>query len=445
MVESARQQALPAQCAGSNVAWDLIQPPPAESMNSRSAGDAAEHRPRVWAVTQHGRGAFAFGSLRPDDIAATGKAFRGAPCDVAATNYRQYAHAWHYLTAGRSMSFQITIEPSGHTCSAEPEKSILQSALDAGYILPYGCRNGACGSCKGKVLNGQFEQGEHQEGSLSDQDRAAGFALFCCAKPLSDITIECRELNAANELPIKTLPCRVQRMERRAPDVMILYLQLPANERLQFLPGQYVDILLKDGHRRSFSLANAPHDDALLQLHLRLAPGGRFTEHVFNHMKERDILRVEGPHGTFYLREDSDKPIVLVAGGTGLAPIKSIVEHAIHHKIRRPMTLYWGVRSSVDLYLAGLPETWRSIQEGFRYLPVLSEPRNEDGWQGRTGLVHQAVMNDCPDLSRFQAYVCGTPAMVEAARADFATICGLPQQEFFSDSFSFASDSVPAA
>jgi CDP-4-dehydro-6-deoxyglucose reductase len=364
------------------------------------------------------------------------------PRDVAATHYEQPSHAQHYLTPDPRMSLKITIQPSGHTCAAEPEQSILQAALDAGYILPYGCRNGACGSCKGKILSGRIEQGSYQEGVLSEQDKLAGLALFCCAKALSDVTIECREVNAINDIPIKTLPCRVRRMERCAPDVMILYLQLPANERLQFLPGQYLDILLKDGRRRSFSMANAPHDDELLQLHVRLSPGGRFTEHVFTQMRERDILRFEGPHGTFYLREDSDKPILLVAGGTGLAPIKSIIEHAIHHKIRRSMTLYWGARSRVDLYLAGLPEAWQSLQEEFRYLPVLSEPKDTDNWRGRTGLVHQAVMQDYADLSRFQVYVCGAPAMVHAAKSDFTAHCGLPQHEFFSDAFAFASDSV---
>jgi CDP-4-dehydro-6-deoxyglucose reductase len=340
------------------------------------------------------------------------------------------------------MSVKVTILPSGHAYEANPEASILQSALDAGFVLPYGCRNGACGSCKGRLVAGNVDYGNYQPGALSDEERGAGMALFCCARPLTDLTIECREVSTVKEIPVRTLPCRVQKVEQRATDVMVLYLKLPANERLQFLAGQYIDILLKDGRRRSFSLANAPHDDELLQLHVRRVPGGQFTDHVFTTMKERDILRFEGPHGSFYLREESRKPTVLVAGGTGLAPIKAIIDHAIHNKIDRPMTLYWGVRSLGDFYMPELAERWRAQRSDIGFVPVLSEPREEDRWLGRTGLVHRAVMDDLPDLSSFQAYVCGAPGMVDAARCDFTTQCGLPPEEFFADAFSFASDTI---
>jgi len=340
------------------------------------------------------------------------------------------------------MSFQVTIEPSQHRFQIEAEQSILQAALDAGFILPYGCRDGVCGSCKGKLLSGAVDYGKHQGSALSLEEKRAGYALFCCAKPRTDIVIECREIGAAKDIPIKTLPCRVQKMERLAPDVMALFLKLPSNERLQFLPGQYLDILLKDGRRRSFSLANAPHDDALLQLHLRLAPGGQFTGHVFDKMKEKDILRFEGPHGSFFLREESDKPILFVAGGTGFAPIKSMIEHALHHAVTRPMTLYWGARTRVDLYQTHLPELWQALGTQFNYIPVLSEAKLEDDWQGRTGLVHQAVFDDYADLSGYQVYVCGAPAMVDVARRDFIARRNLPPEEFFADSFSFAADTV---
>jgi CDP-4-dehydro-6-deoxyglucose reductase len=222
-------------------------------------------------------------------------------------------------------------------------------------------------------------------------------------------------------------------MERVAPDVMLLELKLPANERLQFLAGQYIDILMKDGRRRSFSMANAPHDDAFLQLHLRNY-GGPFSEYVFTRMKEKEILRFEGPLGTFFLREDSDKPIILLASGTGFAPIKAIVEHALHKGIRRPMSLYWGGRVRSDLYLNALAVSWASAQH-LRYVPVLSEARPEDAWTGRTGFVHRAVMEDGPDLSGYQVYACGSPLMVEAAHRDFTTRCGLPEEEFYSDAF----------
>jgi CDP-4-dehydro-6-deoxyglucose reductase len=342
------------------------------------------------------------------------------------------------------MSFQVTIEPSKHSYHAEEGQTILQSALDAGFTLPYGCRNGACGSCKGRLLAGEVEYGNHQESALSDADKRLGYALFCCARPRTDVVIECREVGAVKDIPIRTMPCRVQKMEHPAADVMILHLKLPANERLQFLAGQYIEFLLKDGKRRAFSIANAPHNDEMLQLHVRLAPGGRFTEHVFHGMKERDILRFEGPRGSFFLREDSAKPIVLVAGGTGFAPIKGIIEHALHAHGTRPMTLYWGARRPGDLYMDALARGWQRDHAHFRYVPVLSEARPEDAWSGRTGLVHRAALEDFPDLSGHQVYACGAPAMIDAARADFADRARLPQEEFFADAFTFAADK-PAA
>ncbi len=337
------------------------------------------------------------------------------------------------------MSFQITIQPSGHTCNAEDGVAILQAALDAGLTLPYGCRNGACGSCKGKVISGDIDHGHAQESALSEEDKAAGLALFCCATPRSDVSIECREVGSIKDIPVRTMPCRVQQLERLAPDVMALSLKLPVNERLLFLAGQYLEILLKDGKRRAFSLANAPHDDALLQLHIRLVPGGQFTEHVFAAMKERDILRFEGPHGSFTLREDSAKPIILLAGGTGFAPIKSIVEHAIHNQIARPMAVYWGARDRAGLYLPDLPPRWAAEHPHIQYQPVLSEPGAADAWTGRRGLVHRAVLEDYADLSGHQVYACGAPAMIDAARRDF-TARGLPVEEFFADAFTFAGD-----
>ncbi len=336
------------------------------------------------------------------------------------------------------MAFQITIQPSGHTCTAEEGVPILRAALDAGLILPYGCRNGACGACKGRVISGEIDYGFAQTTALSEQDKAEGLALFCCAKPLSDVVIESRELEADSEFPVRTLPTRVQRMERLAPDVMALFLKLPANERLLYLAGQYIEILLKDGKRRAFSLANAPHDDELLQIHVRLVPGGQFTEHVFGTMKERDILRFEGPHGDFHLREGSAKPVILLAGGTGFAPIKAIVEHALHNKMERPMTLYWGARDRAGLYLPELPRQWAAAHPHFRYVPVIEAP--SDGGAGeRHGLVHLAVLADYPDLSDHQVYACGAPAMIDAARRDFVAH-GLEEDEFFADAFAYAAD-----
>jgi CDP-4-dehydro-6-deoxyglucose reductase len=262
-------------------------------------------------------------------------------------------------------------------------------------------------------------------------------ALFCCAKPLSDLVLEVREVGTARDIPVKILPCRVQQLERVADDVIVMSLKLPVNERLQFLAGQYIEFLLKDGKRRAFSIANAPHDDGFLQLHIRNVPGGEFTGHVFGAMKEKDILRFQGPYGSFFLREESSKPMILVAGGTGFAPIKSLVEHAIHQGIRRPMELYWGARDRAGLYLPELPLSWAREHGHIRYLPVLSDATSADAWTGRSGFVHRAVLEDHPDLSAFQVYACGAPAMIDAARADFAA-AGLPAEEFFADSFTFA-------
>ena len=340
------------------------------------------------------------------------------------------------------MPHRITIEPSRHQFDVEPGNTLLRAALEAGIRLPYGCRNGACGACKGRVISGPVDRGLYTEGALTDDEVARGYALFCCARPLSDLVIECREVGAVRDIPVKTLPCRVQKMARLAPDVMLLLLKLPANERLQFLAGQYIDILLKDGRRRSFSIANAPEADECLELHVRRVQGGHFTAHVFETMKERDILRLEGPHGDFFLREESPKPVILLAGGTGFAPIKSLVEHALHHESSRTMALYWGARDRAGLYLNPLAESWAASRPGIKYVPVLSEPQAGDGWRGRSGLAHRAVMADFPDLSGHQVYACGAPAMIDAARRDFIGACGLKEEDFFADAFTFATESV---
>jgi CDP-4-dehydro-6-deoxyglucose reductase len=339
------------------------------------------------------------------------------------------------------MSHQITIQPSRHTLTAQDDETILAAALREGFMLPYGCRNGACGTCKGKVLSGEIDYGEYQSSALSDADIDAGKALFCVAHALGDITIECREVGAAKDIQIKTLPCRVHKLERLAHDVMALHLKLPANERLQFLAGQYIDILLKDGQRRSFSLANAPHNDDFLQLHVRHIPGGAFSDHIFNTMKEKDILRFEGPLGSFFLRENSDKPIIFMAGGTGFAPVKAMLEHAFHHHTTREMVLYWGARQLRDLYLPQLPSQWQQEYPNFTFIPVLSEPAPEDAWPGRTGYVHEAILHDFSSLSGFEVYACGAPGMVDAAHTAFIQQ-GLPEDAFFADAFLYQ---TPAA
>lgn len=331
------------------------------------------------------------------------------------------------------MSYRITLQPSGHVFTARDDQPLLQSADEAGLNVPYGCRNGACSVCKATLLQGQVDHGGSQEWALPADQVAAGKILLCCARPRSDLVLEIREVSANRDIPVKTLPCRVHRMERLASDVIALHLRLPASERLQFLAGQYIEFILKDGRRRAFSLANAPHDDGELEVHVRLVPGGEFTTQVFATMKEKDILRFQGPLGSFYLREDSDHPIIMVAGGTGFAPIKSLVEHAIHSGLQREMHIYWGARDQSGLYLAELPRQWAAAHAHIHYVPVLSD----EAWPGRRGLVHQAVLEDFADLSAFHVYACGAPGMIDAARRDFLAR-GLGEEGFFADAFTFA-------
>lgn len=336
------------------------------------------------------------------------------------------------------MPLQITIKPSEHTFTCDDGETVLAASMRADLMIPYGCRNGACGTCKGKILRGEVDYGAYQAGTLTDAEKEHGLALFCLATPKTPLIIEVREVRRAGDILIRKLPCRVEKIDKVAPDVAIVSLKLPANERLQYLAGQYIDLLLKDGRRRSFSIATPPETDALLELHIRHLPGGYFSDALFNDYKGREILRFEGPLGTFYLREESDKPLIFVAGGTGFAPIKAVIEHALHHPPLRPMVLYWGVRSLRDLYLPNLPGSWEAKHPEFRFVPVLSDPLPEDRWAGRTGLVHKAVMADFADLSGYQIYACGGPAMIAAAKQDFITGRGLPAEQFFADSFTYA-------
>ena len=343
------------------------------------------------------------------------------------------------------MTVQINIRPSDHTFACEADETVLQAAMRADLMIPYGCRNGACGTCKGRILEGTVDFGPHQPSTLSDDEKRRGLALFCVARPQSDLVIEVREVRRAGDIQIKRLPCRIESIEKPAADVAIVRLKLPSNERLQYLAGQYIDFLLKDGHRRSFSIATPPHADELLELHIRHTPGGLFTDPLFITYKGREILRFEGPLGSFYLREDSDRPVIFVAGGTGFAPIKAMIEHMLHHRIPRELVLYWGARTKRDLYLPELPGRWQTENPNFTFIPVLSEPATGDAWPGRTGFVHQAVLDDFRDLSGYQVYACGAPPMIDAARRDFTTLRALPATEFFADSFTYAAETESAA
>jgi CDP-4-dehydro-6-deoxyglucose reductase len=338
------------------------------------------------------------------------------------------------------MSFQISVQPSNRQFTCDDGETVLAAAIRAGVGLPYGCKNGACGSCKGKLISGSIDQGKHQEKALSAAEAEQGQALFCCAVPHTDLVIEAREVLGVGEFPIKKMPSRVAKIERVTDDVAIISLQLPANERLQYLAGQYIEFLLKDNKRRSYSMANAPYKDEQITVHIRHMPGGLFTDQVFGTMKERDILRFEGPLGTFFLREDSDKPMVLLASGTGFAPIKAIIEQATHNMTERAIVLYWGGRRPKDLYMHELCEEWARTLPNFRYVPVISDALPEDNWSGRTGFVHRAVIDDLPDMSGYQVYACGAPIVVDSAKHDFIAQCQLPEDEFYADSFTSEAD-----
>ncbi|OWT60306.1 CDP-6-deoxy-delta-3,4-glucoseen reductase [Candidimonas nitroreducens] len=335
-------------------------------------------------------------------------------------------------TSNAQETFPLTCEPIGRTIEVHRDESLLAAALKAGMALPHSCRNGVCGTCKARIVHGVVDRGQYQAAALSEREREQGYALLCQAKPRSAVTIECKVIAAAAGIPVRKMVSRVLELERLAPDVMRIRLKLPAGHELRFLPGQYIDIVMNPKIRRSLSLANAPHGQGWLELHLRNY-GGPFSTHVFTAMKVNDLLRFEGPLGTFFVREDSDKPMIFVGSGTGFAPIKAMIENALHRGCERPMILYWGGRRPADLYLNGLANSW--VERGLSYVPVVSEARPDDGWTGRTGFVHRAVMEDFPDLSGVQVYACGAPVVVDSARSEFTTQRGLPPEEFYADSF----------
>lgn len=337
------------------------------------------------------------------------------------------------------MSFLVKLQPSGREFPVEPGESILAAALRQGVMLPYGCRVGSCGSCMATLRAGRITYAGPTPVGLEPDDIAADRILVCQAIPETDLVLEARELERAGEIPVKNLPARVHDIEHLTHDIMRLRLQLPASERMQFLAGQYIEILLKDGRRRGFSIANAPHDDAFMELHIRLVPGGEFTHYVFEELKPKTMLRIEGPLGSYYLREDSPRPVILMGGGTGFAPLKGILEHAFHIGVQRPIHLFWGVRGQRDLYMQNLIQGWLAAHPNLRYTPVLSEPAADDHWHGETGTVVEAVERAYADLGGFDIYMSGPPPMCDAARERFLKL-GVPIEQMFSDAFEFAAD-----
>ena len=346
------------------------------------------------------------------------------------------------------MSFNVTVQPSGRTFSVDQDEALLAAAIRQGIGLPYGCKDGACGSCKCKKLEGTVVHGTHQLKALSPEEEANGFILTCCGIAHSDVVIESRQVTDESAFPVKKMPVRVISLVRASHDVMVLRLQLPTSDVFKYHAGQYVEFLLRDGDRRAYSMANAPHtqaDSPSVELHIRHMPGGKFTEHVFGAMKEKEILRVEGPYGSFFLREDSNKPMVLLASGSGFAPIKALIEHMQFKGITRPAVLYWGGRRPADLYMHDWVQAKVAEMPSLKYIPVVSDALPEDQWSGRTGFVHKAVLEDFPDLSAHQVYACGAPIVVDSARAEYIALAGLPAEEFFADSFTTEADKVRAA
>jgi CDP-4-dehydro-6-deoxyglucose reductase len=343
-----------------------------------------------------------------------------------------------------TMSLTISVQPSGREFTTEAGETILAGAIRQGIGLPYGCKDGACGSCKCRKLSGEVVLGEHQSKALSAEEEASGLILTCRAVAQNDVVLESRQVTDESTFPVRRMPARVSFLEKKSHDVMLMRLQLPANEHLRYHAGQYLEFILRDGSRRAYSIATAPHlqeaTGPSVELHLRHMPGGKFTDHVFSAMKEKDILRCEGPFGSFFLREESTKPIVMLASGTGFAPIKALIERMQFKASKRPVTLYWGGRRPEDLYL----NDWVLAQvvqiPCLTYVPVVSDATAEDDWQGRTGFVHQAVLDDFADLSGHQVYACGAPIVVESAKAAYVDTRGLPSEEFFADAFTSEAD-----
>jgi CDP-4-dehydro-6-deoxyglucose reductase len=327
----------------------------------------------------------------------------------------------HALKDTQKMSFQISVQPSGRSFNADTNETLLAAGIRQGIGLPYGCKDGACGSCKCKKISGTVVHGPHQDKALSADEEAQGLVLTCCATAQSDVVLESKQVTAEGGLPVKKMPVRVVTLEKKSHDVIVLKLQLPANDVMKFHAGQYIEFLLRDGSRRSYSMANAPHTlevaPPTVELHIRHMPGGKFT---------------------------SDKPMVLLASGTGFAPIKALIEHMQHRGITRPATLYWGGRRPADLYMADWIEARLAEMPNLRYVPVISNAEAEDHWTGRTGFVHQAVLQDFPDLSGHQVYACGAPIVVDSAKRDYVAQGGLPEEEFYADSFTSEADKAKA-
>ena len=337
---------------------------------------------------------------------------------------------------------RVHLLPQGRSFELRPDQPILDAALAHGINLPHSCKGGGCGSCRARLLSGDVHYPRGRPLGLAETDADQGQILLCQAHALDDLVVEAREIRHLTDMEIKSLPCRVERLERLAPDVMGVWLRLPVIEDFRFQAGQYLDVMQPDNRRRSFSIASPPHDAGLLELHIRRVEGGGFTSAVFDQFARGTLLRIEGPLGQFTYRDpgsDVRRPALLIAGGTGFAPIKSLLRHVLETGGQRPLWVYWGARGMVDLYQdAWLIDQTRRFPN-LTYVPVLSNAGADAPARLRTGNVHTAVLADFPDLSTLDVYAAGPPAMIAALRATLPER-GLMPEHFHFDSFEYAPD-----
>ena len=338
---------------------------------------------------------------------------------------------------------RMIVHPGNREVPVRRDETLLEAGLRAGIPMPFECRNGGCGVCKGTILQGEVRHGAYQKSALSDRERQLGRALLCVCTPVTDVDVEYDSDAPRDAAAPLSCVTTVESLRRAAPEVTIVTLALPEGVHMDYRAGQYFNVVLEDGARRAFSFATAPRPGGdRIEMHVRLVPGGRFTTHVFEAMRAGDPLAIEGPFGEFQLHE-SERPLIFVAGATGFAPVKSMLEHAFATGMKRQMILYWGVRHAEDLYERERAEQWARTHENFRFVPVLSEAGPEDNWGGRTGLVHEAILQDFPDLSGFDVYTCGSLKMVGTARPAFIAH-GLSEDACFADAF-YPSQAAPAS
>ena len=333
--------------------------------------------------------------------------------------------------------FTVLNQKSGKSFQTGEDVAVLDGALSHGLNFPYGCQNGFCGKCKAIILKGEIGYEDEAPEILTDEDLEANMAILCQCRAKSDLYIAVDEIDVLANIEVRSLPCRVEKINRLNHDVIQILLKIPGSQSIQYLAGQYLDLEHSDFEPRSFSIANSPTNSNIIELHIRLVEDGKFTNFIFNTLKEKTILRIEGPKGDFFLREESDKPIIFIAGGTGFGPIKAILEYLVTTDSQRDVHLYWGVRDEVDLY-SSLPSEWADKYSNISFVPVLSEANG--AWRGEHGNVHESVIRDFVDLSDYEVYACGPPIMVKAA-AKNCLEKGLKKENFYSDSFEYAFES----